>query len=271
MTQALDGSPSKQPVALLMADANQGLREQKTKLSKSWLLRVINAREQYSDSRPFGSLETLEKYAEDTYSTLNYLSLQALPQASMVADHVASHIGKASGIVAVLRGLPLVAFPPPPNHHSSSGALGGSLERGKQGVVPLPLDVMARAGVREEDVFRQGASATGLRDAVFEVATRASDHLITARQMIKNVQKGHEVGHPFEHQEPGRMYDETSSIVKQQQELEQSFSLMMPAITTSLWLDRLQRYDFDVFRPELRVRDWRLPFKAWWSFRQRRI
>ena len=238
-------------------------------------MRVISAREQYSDGRPYQDLEALERYAENTYSTLMYLTLQALPMNSVAADHIASHIGKASGIAAVLRGLPLVAFPPPPNHHSNSGPLGGSLERGKQGAVMLPLDVMARAGVKEEEVFKQGPDAAGLRDAVFEVATRAHDHLITAAEMMKNIRKGQDVGHPFEHaEEDGHAYEsdresEPTETDRQLQELERAFGVFMPAVATLSWLDRLQKVNFDVFSPKLRKRDWKIPFKAYFAYRRR--
>lgn len=35
-------------------------------------------------------------------------------------------------------------------------------------------------------MFRKGPEAKGLRDAVFDTATRANDYLITARTLIKN-------------------------------------------------------------------------------------
>lgn len=242
-------------------------------------MRIIAAREAYGDGRPYPTLEALEKYAEDTYSTLLYLTLQALPTASVTADHVASHVGKAMGIVAVLRGLPLVAFPAPPNHHSNSGSLGGSLEgqRRQQGRVTLPLDVMARAGVRDEDVLRKGGEAAGLRDAVFEVATRASDHLITARQMLKNVKAGEDVGHAYEYEgEEGHEYggeggrsEGVGREARQKEEVEQAFGVMMPAVATGLWLDKLQTCDFDIFRDELRRRDWKLPWKAYFAHRRK--
>lgn len=141
----------------------------------------------------------------------------------------------------------------------------------------LPLDVMAEAGVREEDVLRQGAEAMGLRDAVFQVATRASDHLITARQMLKNVREGRDVGHEFEHEgEEGHdYYGDREGIGgggksgQQKQEMERAFGVFMPAVSTELWLQRLERLDFDVFREELRRREWRLPWKAWLAYRKR--
>lgn len=279
ITRAFAGTPPKQPVSILLAHvlADLDARTNGTgKLSKNWFMRVIGEREKYSDGRPYVDLEALEKYAENTYSTLLYLTLQCLPMASVTADHVASHIGKASGITAILRGLPLVAFPPPPNHHSNSTSLGGTLDthRRQQGSVMLPLDVMAKTGVREEDVLRQGAEANGLRDAVFEVATRASDHLITAREMLKNVRIGEDVGHAFEHEdEEGHDHAFTTENMskgsKQIIEVDRAFSVFLPATATSLWLDKLQKYDFDVFREGLRTRDWRLPWKAYLANRRK--
>jgi NADH dehydrogenase [ubiquinone] 1 alpha subcomplex assembly factor 6 len=243
---------------------------------KGWFMKIINAREQYMDNRPYTSLEGLEMYAENTYSTLMYLTLATLPLQSMAADHVASHIGKATGVAAVLRGLPLIAFPPPPNHHSNNtafnGALGGG-QGGRQGAVILPLDVMAQAGVREEEVLRQGAEAEGLRDAIFTVATRANDHLITAREMLKNLQQGEDAGHEFEHAgEEGHQYSEKGhKDHSQADDIERSFGVFMPAVSTRLWLERLEKLDFDVFRPELRAREWRLPWRAYCGYSQRKI
>jgi len=195
---------------------------------------------------------------------------------SITADHVASHIGKAAGIVAVLRGLPLIAFPTPPNHHSNNAGLGGAVQdqrnQSQQGAVLLPLDVMAEAGVREEDVHRRGAEAEGLRDAVFKVATRASDHLITARTMVQNLRKGEEVDHAFEHEgdeEHTQSGDGSPSVNQQAAEIDRAFGVLMPAVSTQMWLDRLQKLDFDVFRDELRRRDWRLPWKAYLAYRRR--
>lgn len=238
-------------------------------------MKIINTREQYMDNRPYTSMDALEMYAENTYSTLIYLTLASIPLNSMPTDHVASHIGKATGIAAVLRGLPLIAFPGPPNHHSNNAALGvaSGLGGNRQGAVVLPLDVLADAGVREEDVFRQGADAPGLKDAIFTIATRANDHLITAREMLKNLRQGNDAGHEFEHEgEEGHQYAERSSSGQSQAEdLERGFGVLMPAVSTRLWLEKLESVDFDVFRPELRAREWKLPFKAYWAYSKRTI
>ncbi|KAH0553463.1 hypothetical protein GP486_006465, partial [Trichoglossum hirsutum] len=234
--RTLRGLPPKEPVAVLLAHALESLEARGVrKLSRGWFFRVIAAREQYLSNPPYPNLAALETYAENTYSTLLYLTLSALPLSSITADHIASHIGKATGIAAVLRGLPLLAFPPPPNHHSNPSGLGDLPPGGsRQGAVTLPLDVMAEAGVRDEDVFRLGGEAEGLRDAVFTVATRANDHLITAREMLRNIQAGKDAGHDFEHQgeEGHEMHeygDHEKAVTAAQEEVERGFGVLMPA------------------------------------------
>ncbi|KAF2723705.1 hypothetical protein K431DRAFT_219505 [Polychaeton citri CBS 116435] len=280
VSKALVGSPPKQPVALLLAQAAEDIQRRsdgRVKWSRSWFHRIVDTREKYLSNPPYPSVASLESYAENTYSTLLYLTLQALPMSSLTADHVASHIGKATGIAAVLRGLPLIAFPGPPPKHSNQGQFAGDVGASRQGAVMLPLDVMAECNVREEDVLRNGAEASGLRDAVFQVATRANDHLITARQMMENIHKGEDAGHEFEHGDEeehvhlpamgkGGRQQET-----QAQEVQRAFGVFMPALATQVWLDRLQAYDFDVFNPRLRVTDWKLPWKAFMGWQRGKI
>jgi len=158
------GTTPAEPVAVLLAKV---VHQDQAPLGKGWFLKIINAREQYLGSAPFPSLDALEKYAEASYGSLHYLSLESVHQHSAVLDHIGSHIGKATGIAAILRGIPLVA------RHGGSG-----------GAVVLPLDVCAEFNLRQEDVIRRGGRAPGLKDAVFKVATLANDHMITARKML---------------------------------------------------------------------------------------
>ncbi|KAL9073521.1 MAG: hypothetical protein Q9157_004726 [Trypethelium eluteriae] len=277
ITKALAGSPPKEPAAVLLASAQENLQSRSegiARLSKGWFLRIINAREQHLANQPFPTLVELETYAENTYSTLLYLTLSSLPLSSITADHVASHIGKASGIAAVLRGFPLIAFPPPPNHHSNQAAFGGVSAGGRHGAVLLPLDVMAETGVREEEILRRGADAEGLRDAVFQVATRANDHILTARQMLRNLRAGEDVGHDFEHQhEEGHSYSgrEDSNAFAQLGDINRAFGVFLNAVPTTMWLEKLERADFDAFAPSLRSPDWRLPWKAYWAYTRRKF
>ncbi|PLB44367.1 hypothetical protein P170DRAFT_392585 [Aspergillus steynii IBT 23096] len=277
VTKTLAGSPPKEPVAILLASAISELLERtqgRSRISKGWLTRLINAREQTLTNDPYPNIAALESYAENTYSTLMYLTLSAIPMASVTADHVASHVGKAAGIAAVLRGLPLVAFPGPQSQHANAAGanmLGGGT---KQGAVMLPLDIMAQTGVKEEEVFRQGAEAPGLRDAVFTVATRASDHLITVQQMLSNLRAGQDVGHDFEHEgEEGHQYDASRGQENETplDEVNRAFGVFMPAVSTRLWLDRLEGFDFDIFKPELLGSEWKLPWKAYMAFTRKTL
>ncbi|KAG5228509.1 Peptidase C13, legumain [Salix suchowensis] len=75
------------------------------RISKGWLKRPVEAR--INDARREvtdipETIEELEKYAEDTVSTLLYMTLQAGDIKSTAADHAASHVGKASGLLCCL-------------------------------------------------------------------------------------------------------------------------------------------------------------------------
>ncbi|KAA8895975.1 Squalene/phytoene synthase-domain-containing protein [Sphaerosporella brunnea] len=207
--------PPAEPVAVLLAKV---LHSDGAPLSKSWFARVISAREQYLGSAPFPSIDALESYAENTYGSLHYLALESVHQHSATLDHIGSHVGKAEGIAAVLRGIPLLA---------TSGT----------GGVVLPLDVCAEHNLRQEDVLRMGGNAPGLKDAVFKVATLANDHLITARKMLED-SKGE-----------GKQAS--------------AFATFLPAVPTSLYLQRLEKADFDPFSPSLMKRAWTLPWRLY--------
>jgi NADH dehydrogenase [ubiquinone] 1 alpha subcomplex assembly factor 6 len=264
------GKPPQQPIATLLYAALTGLAQREPQAGASslkfWLLRLIQTREKYMDLRPFASLSALEDYAENTYASLMYLTLASLPLRSTAADHIASHIGKAAGMVAILRGVPLLGAPPR-SVHPSAAALPT-----RRPVLLLPLDVMADAGVREEDVFRIGAGAPGLQDAIFKVATSANDHLLTARDLLHDLQSGREPSHRFEHEnEPQHAQDEDQ--YNQQQTsiagIRDWFGILLEAIPAQDYLDRLQAVNFDVFA--LYGRSWRLPWRIWSALRHQRI
>ncbi|KAI9829540.1 MAG: hypothetical protein M1826_005585 [Phylliscum demangeonii] len=293
--QAFQGSsPPHEPVTALLSHALHGLEQRGGRMNKAWLLRLITAREQRLHNPPYPDLAALESYAESTYSTLLYLTLSLFPIHSVTADHLASHIGKATGIAAVLRGLPILAFPSAARRKGPDPALKKADDQGAsgQGTVLLPLDVMANADLQEEDVFRYRADAPGLKDAVFAVATRANDHLITAREMLKNLRAGQDIGHEFVHQDDeGHDYSSSSSSssspppvasdsdsqtrprAKQDPmaDVQRGFGALMPAVATGLWLERLEQYGCNVFKPQLLQKDWKLPWRAYSAFRKRKL
>jgi NADH dehydrogenase [ubiquinone] 1 alpha subcomplex assembly factor 6 len=110
------------------------------------------------------TVDSLTAHAEATSSTFLYLLLSLLSQsASHTFSHAASHVGVAQTISTLLRALP---------YHASKGHM------------VIPAEITARHGVSQEEVFRHGGDAKKIDDAVFEFATIANDHLITARDMF---------------------------------------------------------------------------------------
>ncbi|KAJ3672627.1 hypothetical protein LUZ60_007348 [Juncus effusus] len=146
------------------------------KISKHWLKRSLEAR--INDANRVGvegfvpgSISELEKYAEDTQSTILYLTLQTGGVQSTVADHAASHVGKASGLLLLLKSIP---------HHLS-----------RYGKVPyLPADLAEKHGLlvknggkSEIRVGETGQMGHELADSVFEIASVARAHLKKAREL----------------------------------------------------------------------------------------
>ena len=190
---------------------------------------------------PFPTINSLENYSENTYSSINYLLLESLHIHSTPIDHIAGHIGKAAGISAILRGVQFAAFPPPPTKPTPSHV---QFSSGSQAAVLLPLDVCAHHRLRQEDVFRLAGNAPGLKDVVFEIATRANDHLLTARRMIKEARAEGKLG------------------------FRGDWGVLLSALPVRNFLRSLEKVDFDVFDPRLARKDWKLPFSAYWAYKR---
>lgn len=144
------------------------------KISKVWLKRSVEARIKDAKREVVDIPETigeLEKYAEDTVSTLLYMTLQAGGIKSTTADHASSHIGKASGLLLLLKSLPYHASR---NRHFSY----------------IPFEVATKHGLVVKEGDRSEIcldSREGLCDAVFEMASVANTHLVKARELASTV------------------------------------------------------------------------------------
>ncbi|XP_019896905.2 NADH dehydrogenase (ubiquinone) complex I, assembly factor 6 isoform X2 [Esox lucius] len=134
-------------------------------LTKRWLLRIVSEREKDMEDKAYRNLQELEAYSENTQSSLLYLLLESLGVKDVHADHAASHIGKAQGIVTCLRATP---------YYSS---------RRK---VYLPMDICILHGASQEDFIR-GSREQNVRDVVYDIASQAHVHLQHARSFSKNV------------------------------------------------------------------------------------
>ncbi|KAG6830976.1 hypothetical protein H0H87_006627 [Tephrocybe sp. NHM501043] len=154
-----DGKPLHHPVVLALHQASQNAN-----LPAYHLKRIIDARDAELSTPTHMTTESLTAHAESTSSSLLYLLLSLLSLPSSALSHAASHLGTAQTFTTLLRALPFHA---------------------KQGHVIIPAEITAKHGVKQEDVVRYGPDAEGISDAVFEFATVANDHLITAREMLK--------------------------------------------------------------------------------------
>ncbi|KAM6967774.1 NADH dehydrogenase (ubiquinone) complex I, assembly factor 6 isoform 1-T1 [Aplochiton taeniatus] len=134
-------------------------------LTKRWLLRIITEREKDMEDRAYRNLQELETYSEKAQSSLLYLLLECLGVKDVHADHAASHIGKAQGILTCLRA----------TRYNSS--------RRK---VYLPMDICMLHGASQEDFIRSSREQN-IKDVVFDIACQAHVHLEHARSFSKNV------------------------------------------------------------------------------------
>ncbi|KAL4140974.1 hypothetical protein PRNP1_014098 [Phytophthora ramorum] len=151
-----------QSTALLRA-LDQGIQEHD--LTRRWFERLLDARDQDLDREDVLSLRELEVYAEQTASSLLYLTLECLGVRDDTADRVAGHAGVAIGLATLLRG---TAF------HSSR----------QQSY--LPEDLMNKHGVTVDDLVaavEDPKLGEKVAPVVFDVACRAMEHLHQARSL----------------------------------------------------------------------------------------
>ncbi|XP_006974990.1 NADH dehydrogenase (ubiquinone) complex I, assembly factor 6 isoform X1 [Peromyscus maniculatus bairdii] len=153
-------NPPHQPVAVELWKAVK-----RHNLTKRWLMRIIDERERNLDDKAYRSVRELEDYAEGTQSCLLYLTLEVLGVKDLHADHAASHIGKAQGIVTCLRAAP---------YH------------GSRRKVFLPMDVCVQHGVSQEDFLRRKQDKN-VRDVIYNIASQAHLHLKHARSLHRSV------------------------------------------------------------------------------------
>ncbi|XP_014210744.1 NADH dehydrogenase (ubiquinone) complex I, assembly factor 6 [Copidosoma floridanum] len=162
LNKTYDGKPPKNPTHL---ELHRVLQE--NKLSKHYFKRLIEARFNQLSNSIFINLESLEKYAENTVSSVYYLILEAQGTKDVHTDHYASHLGKAHGIVTLIRSVPYNA---------------------QKRKMVLPQDILMKHNVSSESIF-QGKSTKELRDVVYDVSCRAKQHFDKALSMKKQIKK----------------------------------------------------------------------------------
>lgn len=165
--QAIDnaykGDGSGHPVTELLVPA---IKE--GKLTKGWFTRILEARLQDLHSTQPRTLNDIEKYAEDTSSSLFYLGMESMGVRNVNADHAASHIGTALGLVTLIRALP---------YHA------------KTREVYIPTELTAKHNITSEMLFK-GAFTPEIGEAVYEIASLAHGHIEMARELTPSLPEG---------------------------------------------------------------------------------
>lgn len=165
----------------------------------------MTARKDNINTHSFKSLVDIEKYADQTVSSALYLILEGCNVRDVNADHAASHLGKSQGIVQQLRCIPYAK---------------------KLNFIPLPEEVLIKNQVSQEEVFR-GTPSERLSECVYEVASRAHQHLIKSKSLMDKVPVN---GRPA----------------------------LLPAIPILNYLENLQKVDYNVLNPSLQQRSWKI-------------
>ncbi len=158
--------PPQHPVALQLHSAVK-----KYRLTKDLLLGVISSREELLTGQPFDTIEGVEEYGRNAFSSIYHLHLECLLSRSPGdgseeslnghARHAATQLGQAEAIVALIKGVAINV-------------------RRRQ--VYLPSDLMAAHGVSSEAVVRRTEDAQdGLCNVVESLAARAQEHLDSCR------------------------------------------------------------------------------------------
>jgi len=146
-------------------------------LSKELFERLIDARDLFVEDNvrpPFFSMQDVDVYSEEAFSSIYYLLLESLAakEATEVkghARHAANQLGKAEGIITVLRGVP----------HNAS----------RLRKVYLPVSALTDYQVSSESIIRNTFDKDQMQLLVESMASIADEHLTNARFRSKYLSK----------------------------------------------------------------------------------
>ncbi|KAJ2499657.1 hypothetical protein GGH96_003320 [Coemansia sp. RSA 1972] len=131
------------PVARVLFDAIH-----RSKISRTWLRRLINERQTNS----INTVDELQKHGERTIACLIHAHLESLNVRNMHADNAARAIGISSTIAHLLRSMP---------------------EQLAHGQCDLPHDLVAKHNIDLNSLFKSPRNTPELQNAVYKVATIA--------------------------------------------------------------------------------------------------
>ncbi|KAK5583605.1 hypothetical protein RB653_005203 [Dictyostelium firmibasis] len=152
-----NGKVYDQPLTRVLA---QVIKEKK--LTKTWFIKILNRREKDNQQVQIKDMEELEQYADDIHSSLLLLTLEGLGvKGNHDVEHCASHLGKAVGIMVLIRGT---------IYHLGNRK------------TYIPVSLTTKYGINVESLYRGDPQLEKLQNAIYEMASCAKLHLDKAKQ-----------------------------------------------------------------------------------------
>lgn len=142
---------------------------QESNLTRRFLERLVDAREADLDIKQLPTMDNAILYAEDSTSSLLYLTLECCDVREDAADEVASNVGVGCGLVTAIRSA---------THRSMVGEMSLPAELFPDRSVPADY-LLARA--KDPDYRPNPENDAALQDAVQHMAHVASGYLARAR------------------------------------------------------------------------------------------
>ena len=107
-----------------------------------------------------------------------------------------------------------------------------------------------------------------LQNVVFETAVTANDHLLSARLKLKQVRE--------DIQKLVQSKPHDNLLQRSQKKWRKGipdviFIPFMNAIPTSLYLEKLEKNDFNIYSPKLKQKEWRLGWRSFRNYYKRAI
>ncbi|EMG46168.1 NDUFAF6 NADH dehydrogenase [Candida maltosa Xu316] len=261
-----------EPIAILLRD---GLRHD-LNLDISYFQTFLQTRRHFiKNNASFETVNDICSYGEGTFSQLNYLTQGLLLSPSIspsvirlleysknlqsqISD-IAAHIGQASAVSSMILGVPFYAQ--------------------TRNQITLPVDLMTEYELSQESVLRlcQGHVSDAkeeqeikekLKNVVYNTAITANDHMLTARDKLEKAK--------LEIKEIVADHGDNKLLVRNSKNWKKGipdviFTPLMVAIPTSLYLNKLQKCDFDLFNGKLKQKEWRLAWTSFKDYYQRKI
>ena len=152
-----EGKPRQHPVARALADSVA-----RHDISRASLDSMIEARSIEFEEQGFPTLESLERFADQTSGALHRSCLRVLEVEAPEIEASVGHVGTAWALVGLVRSVPVHA---------------------KLGRLYLPRDALAKAQLSASEILSLTSGAR-LKPVIETVIQRASQHLRAARESL---------------------------------------------------------------------------------------